>query len=414
MVGGDGGVFALGNAQFYGSLPGQHVTPAKPIVGMVATPDGKGYWMVGADGGVFAFGDAGYYNSLPGLGVTPNAPIVGMAATPDGKGYWLVGADGGIFAFGDAGYYNSLPGLGVTPNKPIVGMASTADGRGYWLTGADGGIFAFGDAGYFNSLPGLGVTPNKPIVGIVRTSDGQGYLLTGADGGVYAFGDAHFYGSMGGVTLNAPVVGITMDAATGGYWLAAMDGGIFSFNAPFHGSLGGSSYPGPGPGGPPTTLSTNYDWAKLVLQDGGWPASANNVTTVTQWMTSEEPTSNWFDRNNPLNNGYGSGGGAGLGSYPNLVVAAYDVGANLHAGARNGLYGYGAIAADFAASAAPSATARAIWNSDWASGHYGYGAGWFNGVAATVAAPAADWASTAANAVVTQRTRNFVWAGAKK
>ena len=31
-----------------------------------------------------------------------NRPIVGMAATPDGKGYWLVASDGGIFAFGDA------------------------------------------------------------------------------------------------------------------------------------------------------------------------------------------------------------------------------------------------------------------------------------------------------------------------
>lgn len=31
-----------------------------------------------------------------------NAPIVGIAATPTGKGYWLVGADGGVFPFGDA------------------------------------------------------------------------------------------------------------------------------------------------------------------------------------------------------------------------------------------------------------------------------------------------------------------------
>lgn len=31
-----------------------------------------------------------------------NAPIVGMAATPTGRGYWLVAADGGVFAFGDA------------------------------------------------------------------------------------------------------------------------------------------------------------------------------------------------------------------------------------------------------------------------------------------------------------------------
>ena len=34
-------------------------------------------------------------------------PIVGMAATPDGKGYWLVGKDGGVFAFGDAHFYGS-------------------------------------------------------------------------------------------------------------------------------------------------------------------------------------------------------------------------------------------------------------------------------------------------------------------
>lgn len=33
-----------------------------------------------------------------------NAPIVGMAATPTGKGFWLVAADGGVFNFGDAPY----------------------------------------------------------------------------------------------------------------------------------------------------------------------------------------------------------------------------------------------------------------------------------------------------------------------
>ena len=26
-----------------------------------------------------------------------NQPVVGMAATPDGKGYWLVASDGGVF-----------------------------------------------------------------------------------------------------------------------------------------------------------------------------------------------------------------------------------------------------------------------------------------------------------------------------
>jgi len=80
------------------------MTLDRPIVGMAATPTGKGYWLVAADGGIFAFGDAAFQGSM---GAHPlDRPIVGMAATPTGKGYWLVAADGGIFAF-DAGFYGS-------------------------------------------------------------------------------------------------------------------------------------------------------------------------------------------------------------------------------------------------------------------------------------------------------------------
>ena len=50
-----------------------------------------------------------------------NQPIVGMAATPDGKGYWLVASDGGIFSFGDAAYAGSTGAVAL--NEPIVGMA---------------------------------------------------------------------------------------------------------------------------------------------------------------------------------------------------------------------------------------------------------------------------------------------------
>jgi len=50
-------------APYYGSLPGLGITPDAPIVGISASPDGGGYWLVGADGGVFAFGDAVFYGS---------------------------------------------------------------------------------------------------------------------------------------------------------------------------------------------------------------------------------------------------------------------------------------------------------------------------------------------------------------
>ena len=113
-----------------------------PIVGVSATPDGKGYWEVAADGGIFTFGDADFYGSMGGQHL--NAGMVGMAATPDGKGYWQVAADGGIFAFGDANFYGSMGGQHL--NAGMVGMAATPDGKGYWLVAADGGIFAYGDA----------------------------------------------------------------------------------------------------------------------------------------------------------------------------------------------------------------------------------------------------------------------------
>jgi IPT/TIG domain len=239
LVGGDGGVFAFGDAKSHGSLPGLGITPNKPIVGDAVTTDGAGYWLAGADGGIFAFGDAKSYGSLPGLGITPAAPIVGIAS-PGTGGYWLVGADGGVFAFGDAKSYGSLPGLGITPAAPIVGIAPTSDGLGYWLVGADGGVFAFGDAKSYGSLPGLGITPAAPIVGI-SSPDNGGYWLVGGDGGTFAFGDAKSEGSLPGlgITPAKPVVGISSPDA-GGYWLFGADGGVFAFgDAKSYGSLPG-------------------------------------------------------------------------------------------------------------------------------------------------------------------------------
>jgi peptidoglycan hydrolase-like protein with peptidoglycan-binding domain len=120
-------------------------------------------------------------------------------------------------------------------------------------------------------------------------------------------------------------------------------------------------------GSPSNGQSTNFDWANLVLQDGSWPQSTNNVTTITQWMSSEESPSNWWNNNNPLNNSLGNQATSsnGLAPYPNLVVAADYVAQNLQQGSS-----YSAIAADFSSSAAPDTTATDIINSDWSCGHY--------------------------------------------
>lgn len=71
-------------------------------------------------------------------------------------------------------------------------------------------------------------------------------------------------------------------------------------------------------------VATNQNWAALLLVDAGLPNTPNNVTNIMCWMAAEEPPSNWFDRNNPLNCGEGpAGGGSGLGSYADLSTAAH-------------------------------------------------------------------------------------------
>jgi hypothetical protein len=89
---------------------------------MAPTPDGGGYWLVASDGGVFAFGDADFYGSVPGQGIVSQAPIEGMVATPDGGGYWIVGRDGALYSYGDAGFLGSL--VGVNLAAPIAGAAA--------------------------------------------------------------------------------------------------------------------------------------------------------------------------------------------------------------------------------------------------------------------------------------------------
>ncbi len=203
------------------------------FAGMAATPDAQGYWLAGGDGGVFAYGDAGFYGSAGALRL--NQPVVGIAATPRGTGYWLVASDGGVFAYGDAGFYGSAGALRL--DQPVVGIAATPDGKGYWLVASDGGVFAYGDAGFYGSA--AGAEPSG-YTGMAAAGGGRGYWLVNATGQVASFGDAQNFGSAPDNLTGSYVVGITSSPDSGGYWLVATDGGVFAFgDAPFEGSTGG-------------------------------------------------------------------------------------------------------------------------------------------------------------------------------
>jgi len=118
LVASDGGVFAMDGATYHGSIGGHLLN--RPVVGIVATPDGQGYREVARDGGIFAFGDAGYHGSMGNR--TLHAPVTGLAAAPGGSGYWEVAAAGGVFAFGDAPFAGSA--VGQTLDAPIAGITA--------------------------------------------------------------------------------------------------------------------------------------------------------------------------------------------------------------------------------------------------------------------------------------------------
>ncbi len=267
-------VIPFGDASMnYGST--SSINLASPVVGIVRTPDGGGYWEVAADGGVFSFGDARFFGSMGGMPLAQ--PVVGMAASPDGGGYWEVAADGGVFSFGDARFFGSMGGMPLA--QPVTGMGASPDGDGYWEVAADGGIFSFGDARFFGSMGGTPLA--QPVTGMAASPDGDGYWEVAADGGIFSFGDARFFGSMGGTPLAQPVTGMAASPDGDGYWEVAADGGIFSFgDARFFGSFTGG-VPAEGPaytrfvGMAPTSDGGGY-W----LVASGFCASAG--TTLPQ------------------------------------------------------------------------------------------------------------------------------------
>ncbi|MEO1064369.1 MAG: hypothetical protein AAFZ07_23360 [Actinomycetota bacterium] len=190
-----GRVHAYGDARHFGDLSTVRSPDGRPIaevlngpiIGSIATPTGAGYWMVASDGGIFAFGDAEFYGSMGGEPL--NGPVVGLAPTPSNQGYWLVATDGGIFAFGDAEFYGSVPGElapGQSLNASVTSMLPQGDG--YMMVASDGGIFNFGESQFWGSLGGQALP--APIVTATVLSDRSGYLMIDTIGTVHGFGNA--------------------------------------------------------------------------------------------------------------------------------------------------------------------------------------------------------------------------------
>jgi len=216
----------------------------------VPTADRGGYWLDASDGGIFAFGDAGFYGSIPGLGLHPagsglpdslNAPIVGMVPSADGGGYFMVASDGGVFAFGDAKFAGSCPGIGGCSGAAVAVMPD-ASGNGYWVVTKTGHVYTFGDAVNFGS-PG---TQSVPVTSAVRTPNGEGYWILFANGAVANYGNAGALGSPAGQFGGFnPATAIFSTSDGGGYWVGAANGAVENYgDAPNDGSMTGTKLNG--------------------------------------------------------------------------------------------------------------------------------------------------------------------------
>jgi len=159
---------------------------------LVKTPTNNGYWLVTADGQVYTFGSAKSYGTLPTSHITPNKPIVGMVATSTAKGYWLVGSDGGVFSFGAAKFFGSKGGTKI--NSPVVGMTALPARGIEWdgnynatTTYTKGDAVSQGGSTYVSlrtanvgNTPGTALTVNWALVSAKGTTGPAG--ATGATG----------------------------------------------------------------------------------------------------------------------------------------------------------------------------------------------------------------------------------------
>jgi hypothetical protein len=94
----------------------------KPIMAIVPSAKGRGYFLVARDGGVFAFGDAKFTGSLPSEGI--KGSVVAVTPTYDGGGYYVLTSSGKVYAFGDATMPHGVSPQGMTLSGRAVAIVA--------------------------------------------------------------------------------------------------------------------------------------------------------------------------------------------------------------------------------------------------------------------------------------------------
>ena len=154
-----GRVYGFGAARSLGSL---NRTKLSGAVVAIARSNGNGYYLLERSGRVTGFGSDvldGYLHAH-----RQRAHVVGIAATPGGRGYWVVASDGRVFSFGTA---RADHPVGPVATGSIVGIVTAPAGIGYYLVARDGEVFSYGSA---LALAPVAVRPSDPVVAISASS----------------------------------------------------------------------------------------------------------------------------------------------------------------------------------------------------------------------------------------------------
>ena len=178
----------------------------------------------------------------PLLGSPPSTSpaVVGVVATTDGKGYYVLRADGAVDAYGVPSY-GSLAAGSLPTGVTATGIALDSATGGYWVVASNGTVKGFNAPFHGETLvPSGGWGQHPAAVAIAGAPDGSGYYVLRANGAVYSYG-AKGHGSLAGHLFYrtiAPVVAVALavDPVTGGYWIATSTGRVANFDAPTFGS----------------------------------------------------------------------------------------------------------------------------------------------------------------------------------
>jgi len=109
---------------------------------------------------------------------------------------------------------------------------------------------------------------------------------------------------------------------------------------------------------------TEEQWIEQVLGDINAPETTNNIDNLARWMAAENPPSDWYNRNNPLNTSYDAGDTSGLNAYTSLDVGATATAKTIEGSNMNG------ILSALQENAPTSTFATNVENSPWSTSHY--------------------------------------------